>query len=158
MDAKNLHRLIPAEQLRGEDAGETEQLREMLREARRYLSEHEWYHGSVAEYLGFGVGGVVAVFLFQLADPINSDDYLWVVQGDLPSAYFVTENAPTPAAALEVYCQLMEDWIEAVLAGVGLNEAFPVEAAPTTDNAKALKSRVSFIRRKLVPMAHLAAK
>lgn len=48
---------------------------------------------------------------------------LWVVAGDLPSAYLVTDAAPTATAtaALAIYCSLMQDWVEAVREKVDWN-------------------------------------
>ena len=48
------------------------------------------------------IGGVVAVFLFRIDGPPEVDPLLWVVVGDLPTAYLVTDDAPSPAIALDV--------------------------------------------------------
>ena len=125
----NLDRVTPAEQIAGEDQSETELLREMLDRAEAYVQSFKWCPSVVERFLGYGVGGVVAVFLFKLAGKINdSDDLLWVVEGDVPSAYLVTDNAPDPASALTVYCDMMEASAQAVLNGSSLDEVFPIRA------------------------------
>lgn len=137
----------------GEDDGETVRLQAMLHEAKDYLSSFEWCTSIVEEYLGFGVGGIIALFLFRLAPPIAADDeWLWVVVGDVPSAYFVVDRAPNPAAALGVYCDLMESWANTVLDPGRGNETYPVHAAANAENARRLLGRTRFIREKLIPM------
>ena len=97
---------------------------------------------------------MIGLFLVRFAEPAGGvDDELWVVSGDLPPAYFVTDDAPTPAEALSTYCDLMEDWVEAVLEDGDLDEAFPVEAEPTAENAASLRRRLDFIRQHLIPQA-----
>jgi len=150
----DLKRVTPAEQIAGEDQSETRQLREMLHRAEAYLRSFKWCPPLAERFLGYGVGGVVAVFLFKLAEKINgADDFLWVVEGDVPSAYMVTDNAPDPASALAIYCDMMEEWANAVLTGSSLDEAFPVNAPATRENANMLLSRTQFIREKLIPIS-----
>jgi hypothetical protein len=149
MDVK---KLTPAEQIVGDDAEDTELLKKMLQEATNYLQAFRWCPPIDQIYLGYGVGGVVAAFLFHFAEPIQgTEQWLWVVTGDLPTAYFVIDQAPDPASALEGYCQLMEDWARAVLEARSLDDVFPVKAKPTPDNAKSLLSRLDFIRTELIP-------
>jgi hypothetical protein len=60
----------------------------MYGEARRYVSAFHWCKGIRDAWFGLGVGGVVAVFLFEIeALGELADDTLWVVVGDLPSAH-----------------------------------------------------------------------
>jgi hypothetical protein len=99
------------------------------------------------------VGKIIAPFLIRFAEhPAHDvDQELWVIVGDLPSAYFVTDEASTPREAVELYCSLMDDWIAAVLNGDRLDEVFPVEAEPTPGNAESLASRLQFIREQIIP-------
>jgi hypothetical protein len=146
--------ITPAEQLAGEDPSETRQLREMLHRAETYLRSFNWCPPIAERFLGYGVGGVITVFLFKLAGKVNgTDEFLWVVEGDVPSAYLVTDNAPDPGSALAVYCEMMEEWANAVLNGSPLNEVFPVGAPATRDNANKLLSRTRFIRERLIPIS-----
>jgi len=76
--------------MHGEDEEETKMLKVMLSEAESYIASFHWSQPIKERYLGFGVGNVVALFLFRFDKPIReTDDWLWVVVGDLPSAYFV---------------------------------------------------------------------
>jgi hypothetical protein len=45
----------------------------------------------------------------------------------------------------------MEQWIQAILVGEGLPDAFPVRATPSFANADLLRRRVDFIRDELIP-------
>jgi hypothetical protein len=143
-----------APNLVGDDAEDTAQLRTMAREAEAYLSSHHWAPPIDQLLLGYGLGGVLALFLAKFSEPLpgGEDDCLWVVVGDLPSAYFVVDAAPNAREALSVYCELMEDWADLVLARGDLGEAFPVEAEPTEEHAEMLKSRVHFIRDRVIPI------
>lgn len=138
--------------IRGDDDEDTRLLREMAEEGRRYLTSHDWCPPIRNFYLAHGVGGVVALFLVEFTHKIagSPDDTLWLVVGDLPTAYFVTENATTVRDALQCYCSLMDDWIAAVLDGRDLEEVYPVEAEPDETNARELESRLQFLRREII--------
>ena len=148
----DLEKLTPAEQIVGEDPEETGLLKEMLRDATDYLRAFRWCPPIDRVYLGYGVGGIVAVFLVHFHERIQgTDEWLWVVAGDLARAYFVLDQANDPASALEVYCQLMDGWVKGVLEGRPLDDVFPVEVEPTVDNATNLLKRLDFIRTRLLP-------
>jgi hypothetical protein len=146
-------RLVPVEKMTGEDEEETAQLKLSLDEARVYLMNFSWCQSIQRELFGLGVGGVVAVFLFQIVCDTGTevDDTLWVVCGDLPTAYLVPDNAPTPTAALDVYCGLMDEWIITVRKKGDLGNVFPVAAKPTEVNAAQLEKRVAFLRSEVIP-------
>lgn len=94
--------------------------------------------------------GVVAVFLFRIRAVGPIDQWLWVITGDLPSAYLVTDRATSPVRTLEVYCELMADWTCAVRKG-NLRDTFPVEAEPTAENADLLEKRVALLQTQILP-------
>jgi hypothetical protein len=145
-------KLVRSSDIMGDDEEDTLLLRSMLDKAREYVRSFAWCPAIAAEYLGQGIGGVVAVFLFEFVEPVGgTDEQLWVVAGDLPSAYLVTDEAPDAAAALEAYCGLMEEWAETVLSGGPLAGVYPVRAKPTPEHAEMLLSRTSFIRKKILP-------
>ena len=148
--------LTPCTALQGEDEEETLLLQSMLAEARAYIRSFRWCPDISEEYLGFGIGKVFAVFLLRFVEPIDKmHEYLWVAVGDVPSAYFVIDNAPNPKAAAVVYTQLMQDWINAVLNKTSLDDVFPVKGSATIEMAQLLGSRVRFIRDKIIPMIDL---
>jgi hypothetical protein len=91
MHPVDLNKLTPPERIVGDDAEETGLLQQMLQKATDYLKSFRWCPPIEQIYLGCGVGGVVAVFLFHFRERIQgTDEWLWVVVGDLPSAYLPT--------------------------------------------------------------------
>lgn len=143
--------LVSEAAIQGEDAEETEELLAMLARARNYISSFDWCPPIAEIQMGFGIGGVVAVFLVRFAQPIEGDEYLWVVEGDVPSAYLVTDDAENALSALEIYCQLMEEWVTAVENEESLDGVFPVNAPPDNKHATMLRSRLDFINTKIWP-------
>ncbi|MEO8062457.1 MAG: hypothetical protein ABI821_06895 [Pseudomonadota bacterium] len=139
--------------IRGDDDEETQLLRDMGKEAKTFITEHEWCPPIRGFYLAYGIGGVVALFLVDFSEAIadSPDDSLWVVVGDLPSAYFVSESADTPRAALECYCYIMDDWIAAAVDDTDMDEVYPLEIEPTEKNARELQSRLDFLRTEIIP-------
>jgi hypothetical protein len=148
----DIRNLVSIDEMTGEDSVETELLRNMAAKAAHYLASFKWCPSVTARYLGCGVGGVVAVFLMRLASKVGgTDEWVWVVEGDVPSAYFVTDRAANGASALMVYCEMMEAWANAVLADTPRHDVFPVEAPATPEFAKMLLSRTQFIRERIIP-------
>lgn len=140
--------------VRGDSDEDTALLLKMAETARRYIQSFDWCPPIEAMYLGDGVGGIVAVFLVRFASKIaGTDDQLWVVVGDLPSAYMVVEIGEAPSDALKKYCELMEDWATAVQHGRSLRTVFPVSAPETVENAFLLQQRVRFLREEIVGKA-----
>lgn len=136
----------------GDDAEDTELLRAMTRSARDYITSFNWCPPISVCYLAFGVGGVAALFLFKFDRKIqDSDDQLWVVIGDLPSAYLVVEADDSPQQAMDRYCELMEQWIAAVRGFSSLDTVFPVSVVPTVENAELLEKRIAFLVAEILP-------
>ncbi len=137
----------PADAIEGEDEEDTEQLRTQFHEACDYLSGFSWSEPIEQAYFAFGVGGIFALFLFVLEKAVGgTDKELWIVVGDLPSAYFVTEGVETVDEAIDTYCSLMEDWVLSVEQDDMETRVFPVDASRTRANAEMLKTRIAFLR------------
>ena len=145
--------MVPADQMRGDSDPDTRLLTQLLKEAKAYLSSFDWC-GSIAEvYFALGIGGVVAVFLFRIVPKRKRvDEWLWVVVGDLPPAYLVTDENPTPASALEAYIAEMSAWADAVESGQPVDNLIPVNVPPTPENAQQLRKRLTFLREKVLPL------
>lgn len=144
--------LMPVDAIKGEDEKDTRLLKEMAVRARDYITSFKWCLPITAMYLADGIGGVVAIFLVEFDGKIGgTDDRLWVVAGDLPSAYMVVEP-DSPRAALEAYCLLMDDWVAAVRGNGDFKDVFPVTAARTEEHAGMLQRRLAFLRKEVVPL------
>lgn len=158
-----IRQLIPCELYAGEDAQDTELVREMVTLAREYLGAFSWCRAmEECNVSDIAVGGLVGVLLFRIvsADP-EVDEWLWVIVGDLPPAYITTDKAPNAACALDGYIGAMQAWVEAVNAGRSVEHLNPVETTgggallePTTETAEMLESRLSFLGREI--LAHRA--
>lgn len=152
MQKLDMNQVVPIEQMSGGDKKDIRLLKKMVVEATNYLKSHKWCPEIEKIYFGFGIGGIVAVFLFKFVEKIQrTDEFLWVIVGDLPPAYLVIDNSPTPKEALEGYCELMEDWVNAVRNGTSLKEVYPVAASPTLEHAKMLSSRIELLRNDILP-------
>jgi hypothetical protein len=150
----NVAKMKLADLIEGEDATDTKLLKEMAAEARDFISTNEWCEHLDHQYLAYGVGGVVAVFLVQLTPRSEDvDACLWVIVGDLPPAYIVVEDNPTAADALDAYCSEMESWVEAVRNGESVDELIPVNVPPTREYAEQLSGRLGYLRSKILPLA-----
>lgn len=143
--------LTPVEDLAGEDEEETALLREMAVKARDFITAFKWCLPIRATYFADGVGKVIAVFLFKFDGKIGgTDDRLWVVVGDLPSVYMVV-GPESAKEATEAYCELMDDWVNAVLVTRDFTDVFPVDAPETRGNGEDLRGRLEFVRREIIP-------
>jgi hypothetical protein len=108
--------------------------------------------------LAFGVAPMVGVFLVRFAAPIQRGDLagaseMRAVGGDLPPMCFETDDAPTPADALRLYCAIAEDWAQTALSGGDLSQCYPVRVEPSQEHAQMLLRRIAFVREELVPLA-----
>jgi len=144
--------LSAIESMVGEDAEETSQLRALYERAVNYICSFHW-HGKIEKiYFGLGVSDIVGVFLFELTPrSANVDKLLWVIIGDVPPAYLVTDDAPDAATALQVYIREMNRWVEAAKAGASIKEVIPVNAPPTIGNATDLERRLKFLEEEILP-------
>jgi hypothetical protein len=139
------------DRMRGDDSEDTALLVALVDAARAYLRAFEWCRAILEEYYGLGVGGVVGVFLFRIVPAPDVDEWLWVVVGDVPSCYLVTDRARDPIEAMKVYCELMDEWVRSVREGGREEDVFPVSAARTARNADSLERRIRFVREKVIP-------
>ena len=140
-------KLTAADGMKGDSVEDTKLLRGMLHEAHNFLLSFAWCKEIVGSYFGLGIGGIVAVFLFKI-EPAEQkvDRWLWVVVGDLPPAYLVTDNSPNAKSALKAYVAEMEEWIQAVRSGKSTVSKIPLNVPPTVENAARLDKRLGFLR------------
>ena len=139
----------------GETGEDTILLEQMANHARDFMNFKAWCNGIEAQYFGYGVGGVVAVFLFAISpsrEDIDKD--LWVIVGDIPSAYIVAEENPTPSSALDAYIGEMSAWVEDAESGKSVTELIPVNVPANAENAGKLRIRLDVLRDTVLPMMH----
>lgn len=140
----------------GEDAAETELGRALIAEARSFVEGFDWCADVRECYASYiVVGDVVAVVLLRIhSQRPDVDEWLWVVVGDLPPAYLVTDEALDAASALRAYIREMDTWVTAVRSGGRVDELMPVTTRegglpldPTEEVADDLERRLLMLRR-----------
>ena len=130
---------------------EDPEVRELAEEAEGFLASHRWCKKVTEVRLAWATAGVLGVFQIDLipASP-GVDSTLWVVVGDIPPAYLVTDDAPTWRDALRGYVAEMSRWVHAVRHGLPLDDVIPVEAETTPEHAEMLASRLAFIETEII--------
>jgi hypothetical protein len=137
-----------------ESAEEVELLEQLTADAWAFVNSYRWTPPIAGLVLAFGVAPIIGLYLMRFepgGDPRDAER--WVVVGDLPSMHFETDDAPTPAIALQLYCAIAQDWADAVLEGRDLSDSYPIPVAPTEEHAKMLLSRIGTIRKDFIPLA-----
>ena len=130
---------------------EFESILNLYRSAESYLKSFEWCKNIINGWYDFGIYEKLGVFLFEIEPDNDSvDSLIWIIQGDLPTAY-LDSSVQTGIEALDVYTDLMEEWANAIIDDVPVDECYPVDAEPTKSNAQLLLSRTDFIRNEVIP-------
>ena len=133
---------------------ERERLQALTEEAWGFVTSYRWTPPIEDLVMAFAVAPIAGLYLMRFEPggrPENRER--WVVVGDLPSMHFKTDDTPTPALALQLYCAIAQDWADNVLAGRDLSDSYPIPVEPTKEHAEMLLSRVEFIRTDLIPLA-----
>jgi hypothetical protein len=129
-------------------------LAKLTDDARRFVDGWRWDPPVSELVLAFAVAPILGLFLMRFAPGGRPEDAeRWVVVGDLPAMHFETDEARTPARALELCCAIAQDWADGVLTGRDLSDSYPFPIDPTRANAERFLDRVEFIRKRLIPLA-----
>jgi len=144
--------VIPIDQFFDDDTEYTRHLLKMASKAQSYISTFSWCRSIREAYFGDGYGKVVAVFFFHI-EPSRPDvdEWLWVVVGDLPSAYLVIDACKTPSQALEGYVDEMSEWVKLAKEGRTSKDVTAVNAQPTPESAVMLEARLKVLSERIVP-------
>jgi hypothetical protein len=144
--------VVPVDQMVGGDDEDTKLLRVMAAGAENYVRCFPWCKRIREIYFGDGYGGIVAVFLFRI-EPAKEgvDEWIWVVFGDVPPAYLVTDACKTPSQALEGYIEEISRWVELAKERHSSADVIPVYVPPTPENAIELENRLKILREVIVP-------
>ncbi|MFP5237479.1 MAG: hypothetical protein ACLGSD_16400 [Acidobacteriota bacterium] len=145
--------VTPVSEMRGEDEDETRRLRDMEARARDFITSFNWCTAVLDLYFGDGIGDVFAVFFARIKPARPSvDEYLWIVVGDIPPAYLVIDDSPTPKAALECYIREMRKWVALAKDGKSSRDVIPVNVPATPQWAGILESRLNALEQKMIPI------
>jgi hypothetical protein len=146
--------VIPVGDMKGEDEEDTALLQKSFCEAEAYLRSFSWCVDVQQAFFGGGVGEVFAVFLFKI-HPARADisKWIWIVVGDVPSAYLPIEDARTPAEVFRTYLLGMSRWVEYARTGKKIpSEVLPPLSVPATPEwAEKLEKRLNSLRLIIQP-------
>jgi hypothetical protein len=119
--------------------------------AMRYLEFYSWCGKIKRQYVGIIRAGIVGVFLFEIEPKrADVDPWIWVIVGNLPSAYITVDECRTAAAALDGYIGAMEEWVDAAESGRSVADLIPVNVPATPEWADRLRRRLQFIDREIL--------
>ncbi|MEO0567885.1 MAG: hypothetical protein AAF066_09140 [Pseudomonadota bacterium] len=122
-----------------------------LEKAKEYLAEFRWVLSIDESYLGGFFPEIVGIFLLKVTPKLMGiDDYVWVIVGDVPTAYITVEDCPNPATALDGYIGAVQEWVDAVLNAKTTNGVIPI-LPETPENALLLKRRLNYLRSEILP-------
>lgn len=125
-------------------------LEQDLAEATQYMRSQSWCHEILEAYCGTGVATIFYAFLFHIKPSRPEiEEFLWVVVGDIPPLYLITQTAHNPATALFEYTLVMSVWADAAIEQTSSSGLPPVSAPFTRKNGLALRRRLAFIRNYL---------
>jgi hypothetical protein len=150
--AEHLQRI---EQIVSDDEEDTRLLHEMATRAHRYLESFQWCVSIVDGWFARGVGGIFALFLFRIVPAdADVDEWLWVMNGDLPSIYLSFQDAPLVEEAFSEYVAGMARWVTYVRSGeiIEPENLPPVDIPETIQVADDLKRRIDSLERILGPL------
>jgi hypothetical protein len=139
--------LVPVPDIKGEDEEDAALLKKMANEAKQYVSSFSWCGGVKRTYFAGGVGGIFAVFFFQIQPTrFAVDPWIWVAVGDIPSAYLPFVDCSSPAEFFREYIRGMKKWVEFARRGAtGTPEQGvpPVNVPATPERAENLDQRLN---------------
>ena len=105
--------LVPSGDISGDDATDSELLSKMAEDAQRYIGSFSWCEEVLDSYFGGGVGGIFAIFFFHIR-PSRPEvaPWIWIMVGDVPSAYLPLTDSESAAEAFRTYMRGMSKWVE----------------------------------------------
>jgi hypothetical protein len=126
-------------------------LYEFAQEAKRFVHSHRWVERVFDGFLAKGFDGILGIFYFEVLPKSKKlDSEIWVITGDLPPAYFPTDECPTPINVLDSYICEMRIWINAIKRGDPVDELIPVNVPAEPKYAQILKERLDFLEKNVV--------
>ena len=134
----------------GDDDEDDDLCRKLFIRGEEYLGSFKWCSQILERHVGICVGGIVAVLLFRI-EPIQADEWIWVIIGDLPPAYINAGDGDAPADALRAYIGQMRRWVVAAREGSDTSQLIPVNIEPSHETAQRLESRLDYLEHKILP-------
>ena len=143
---------VPLDAMLGDEELDTKLLQQMAQEAVTYVRSFLWCIELHEQYFGDGIGGVVALFLFRVTIRGSEDpEWIWVIVGDIPSAYMEVEPSYSPRAALLRYIEGVEEWLAAPEEERASGDLIPIEVPPGAESIDMLRRRTGTLRSFVLP-------
>jgi hypothetical protein len=143
---------VPLDEIQGDDELDTRLLRQMADDANHYIQSFDWCLTVHEQYFGEGYGGIVAVFLFRVTiRKVEEPEWIWVVVGDMPSAYMEFETGTNPHEALGRYIEGVEEWLAATPEERSSGDLIPIEIPPGDEFLAMLRGRMDHLRSEILP-------
>jgi hypothetical protein len=123
----------------------------LLEESREYLRAHAWCDKINNGWLFVNLGKVLCILLYQIENNQSPDDNLiWMMVGDFPPVYLDSQGVDNTREVVDVYIYLVNDWIEHVEDGRGVEECFPVLSNWTNEKIEMLKIRMELLKSSIL--------
>jgi hypothetical protein len=124
----------------------------LIEESKQFLSSYSWCYHIKDGWLFTNLGKVLCVFLYEIDNSHSlEDNFLWVVVGDLPPIYLDTYNVLSNRDALEVYVEIVNDWIYHVETNQSLEKCFPLASDHSSESLQKLKKRTDLLQNAILP-------
>lgn len=141
---------IPTDRIDTSDVEDKDEVIQLVEEAEGYLKSQKWCSSIKNGWYAVGWGYMLGVFYYEIIPNGDADSSVWVVVGDLPTAYIDIESANDEIEVILSYVELMEDWIENVENGNSVEDCFPINVSPTREHAAMLRDRTKLIREEIL--------
>lgn len=148
--------VILVDHMAGDDEQDTALLQQMLREAKNYINSFAWCESILNSYFAGGVGKIFAIFLFNISSTHRDvGRWIWIVVGDIPSAYLPWEDCHSSREVFETYMMGMRKW---VLIAREIREPGPEDCVPpvnvpaTPEWAASLDNRLKLLTALVQPL------
>lgn len=139
-----------------DDDEDTALLRQMDAEATAYISSFSWCDAVYASYFGGGVGGVLAVFFYKIRPAsADVDPWIWIIVGDIPSAYLPISDCGSAGEAFKKYMLGMSKWVEFARnnqSGTAEQGTPPLDVPATPEWAENLNQRLQTLTLIIKPL------
>lgn len=131
-----------------------EEVKELAKEAYRYLLSFPWCLSINKGWLAYSCGYVIGLFYFEIVPDVakGADSHVWVIVGDLPPAYIDVLSAPSASGALDLYIGLMDEWASKVNNGEDISDCYPVNVPATKEYADMLTTRMNLLKEDHLPL------
>lgn len=123
----------------------------LANEAERFLKSQKWCKNILRGMFDRGWCHIIGVFYFSI-EPTDKHipNAIWVIVGDLPSAYIDVEDNPNGACAIDAYVMEIQKWIDYVIEGKPVEDLIPIRAPKTKEYAKILQSRIDVVKNEIL--------